>query len=350
MRFHDAVLGATHNSFGLPLAAQLEAGIVGYELDVHRDGGRLRIGHDRPGDEVHPDNPVDLAGCLRVLAAPAGLVVVTLDCKDDLTVARSFADWNPAALNAALHDAFGARLLTSAALGAADWPDVEDLDGRVLAVLSGDKGGRDGYRRDGGIAPAAAMNADGWVVEAHESGRGELWYWTGRASDAGVTWLRHGRVGPGRRATVALADDGTVTIRTRRGRLGADGEIAWSPGEAEPPPPAADPRIAVRAEADETLVYATARGRGRIRYEQVAFVEAQWSVRFGIERVTDQRFVAADAGSAERDLWCREQHARGAIVRRWNFGARDVGTDPPPNLPATNEPHAGWYRAYLAGR
>ena len=71
-------------------------------------------------------------------------ITIATDVKPDLTKAKSFAQGNPAALNEVLRDAFGDRLLTAEELGTADWPDVDDMRGRVLWVLSGDGGTRRG--------------------------------------------------------------------------------------------------------------------------------------------------------------------------------------------------------------
>jgi hypothetical protein len=113
------------------------------------------------------------------------------------------------------------------------------LRGRVLTLLSGNSKDRTEYLRDTGDNPAVAMNSHGQIVEVHNSGSGELWYWTGTyGADGRVTWLRQGRYDKGVTPAVALNDNGwlvevhqsqnATTLWYRVGRLGSDGEISWS--------------------------------------------------------------------------------------------------------------------------
>ncbi|MFD2348738.1 hypothetical protein ACFSTC_03995 [Nonomuraea ferruginea] len=169
-------------------------------------------------------------------AAP---ITVALDIKDDLTDNTSYAAGNLAALNQELVSVFGAKLLRASDYPATP-PTVGALRGRVLALLSGNARTRALYKRDSGTSPAVAMNGRGQVAEVHDSGSGDLWYWSGTyGSDGTVTWLRHGRYDSGMTPAVALNDDGDLvevhrsqnatTLWYRVGRLAADGEITWSP-------------------------------------------------------------------------------------------------------------------------
>jgi hypothetical protein len=254
----SAVFRATHNSYSgnvdgarNSITYQLDHGIRFIELDVHDNGYATArdyaIGHDSPGDQVdHAGNPasnllrdwlnvIDTWSELHPTAAP---LVVMLDLKDDLTDNPSFAAGNLAALNQELIEVFGPRLLRAKDYPASP-PQLDSLRGRVLALLSGNGKSRTEYRRDIGRDPAVALNANGQIVEVHDSGSGVLWYWTGRYDDGRVTWLRHGRYDNGRTPAVALNDNGDVvevhqsqnatTLWSRVGRLGADGEISWSP-------------------------------------------------------------------------------------------------------------------------
>ena len=108
-------------------------------------------------------------------------ITVALDLKDRLTDNPSFAQGNLARVNQELLEAFE-RLFAAEALGRGRWPTVDALRGRVIAVLSGDEETRLAYVRDPGHNPAVAINAAGRVVEVHDSGGGELWYWTGEVS------------------------------------------------------------------------------------------------------------------------------------------------------------------------
>ena len=223
-------MAATHNSYaGAPsgdlgsLRRQLDGGVRFVELDVHDNdfvSTGYRIGHEAPGDDVirTGGNPrTDKLGpWLRAIQrwsdtnprhAP---ITVALDIKDDLTDNRSFAQGNLARLNAVLLEHFSG-LFTAEALGDGQWPTVDALRGRVIVVLSGAEGTRLAYVRDPGDNPAVAVNAAGHVVEVHDSGGGDLWYWTGEfVSPKHVRWRRHGRYDTGQKPAVALSDDGLV--------------------------------------------------------------------------------------------------------------------------------------------
>jgi hypothetical protein len=224
------VLAATHNSYaGVPsgdvgpLRRQLDAGVRFVELDVHDNefgSYGYRIGHEAPGDQVSKagGNPRTdkLVAWLRAIAGWSDAnprhapVAVALDIKDDLTDNRSFAEGNLARLNADLGDCLP-RLFTSESLGSELWPTVDALRGQAVVVLSGDAGTRLAYVRDRGHNPAVAANAAGHVVEVHDSGGGDLWYWTGTlAGPQQVRWCRHGHYDTGQRPAVALDDAGLV--------------------------------------------------------------------------------------------------------------------------------------------
>jgi hypothetical protein len=109
----------------------------------------------------------------------------------------------------------------------------------VLVVLFGDLRTRDLYLRDPGRNPAVALNHGGQVIEVHDSGPGDLWYWTGRMDPFGqVTWLRHGRYDTGQTPAVAINDQGLIvevhqsesatTLWYHAGYLGFDSDIYLS--------------------------------------------------------------------------------------------------------------------------
>ncbi|MFI6290784.1 hypothetical protein ACIBEJ_04325 [Nonomuraea sp. NPDC050790] len=255
----SAIFRATHNSYSGDIAgargsipAQLDRGVRFVELDIHDNGYTTSrdyaVGHDSPGGEVdhQAGNPGsnNLRDWLEVIddwsarhpeAAP---IVVGLDIKDDLTDNTSYGAGNLAALNDELTSVFGPRLLQARDYPAQP-PTVDALRGRVLPVLSGDGRTRTLYKRDVGHNPAVAINGRGQVVEVHDSGSGDLWYWSGvYGADGRVTWLRHGRYDSGVTPAVALNDNGDLvevhqsqsatTLWYRVGRLAADGEITWS--------------------------------------------------------------------------------------------------------------------------
>ncbi|MEV4249738.1 hypothetical protein AB0J63_40785 [Streptosporangium canum] len=254
----SAIFRATHNSYSgnvdgvkNSITYQLDHGVRFIELDVHDNGYATAhdyaIGHDSPGDLVdHSGNPASnlLRDWLNVIntwseqhptAAP---LVVMFDLKDDLTDNPSFAAGNLAALNQELVSVFGPRLLAAEDYPASP-PPLDTVRGRVMPLLSGNGKSRTEYKRDLGHDPAVALNANGQIVEVHDSGSGVLWYWTGTYDDGRVTWLRHGKYDTGRTPAVALNDNGDLvevhqsqnatTLWYRVGRLGTDGEISWSP-------------------------------------------------------------------------------------------------------------------------
>ena len=255
-RYDEVVFLSTHNSYSGgargSLVRQLDVGVRFLELDVHDNDYGTRgytVGHDAPGHEVElgGDNPpgIGLDAWLGVIASWSDArpghapITIGLDLKDDLTDNRSFAEGNLSAMNDLLRRTFGERLLRADEIGT-EWPSVDTLRGRVIAVLSGDVGSRLAYVRDPGNAPAVALNARGDVIEVHDSGSGTLWYWTGELlADGSVLWHRHGRYDDGRTPAVAMNDDGWIvevhqsesatTLWYRVGRLGADYEVDWGP-------------------------------------------------------------------------------------------------------------------------
>jgi hypothetical protein len=283
--YTDSVFAATHNSYSPhrgSLAAQLASGVRFLELDVHLDDARYRLGHATPGHQVaqgdgNPDDDA-LAHWLATIAswsdehAEHAPITLALDVKSDLTKPNSFAEGNPAALNAVLRDAFGERLLSAEQLGGEDWPALEELHGRVVWVLSGNGTTRRGYRVDGGRDPVVALGDGGAAVEVHASRAGDLWYWTGVHGGERVSWKRHGRIGTGREPAVALTDDGIVVlvhgggpydVSCRVGRL-AGGEIAWGAARRAALPKArgeAAPALVLLAENTLRATYETGYGR-----------------------------------------------------------------------------------------
>ncbi|MGW0811078.1 hypothetical protein [Nonomuraea sp. NPDC002799] len=254
----SAIFRATHNSYSgnidgarNSIAYQLDNGIRFIELDIHDNGYAAAqdysVGHDSPGNQVdHAGNPASnlLRDWLNVIntwsaqhptAAP---IVVALDVKDDLTDNTSYAAGNLAALNRELTSVFGSRLYEARDYPASP-PSVDAVRGRVLPVISGNGTTRSAYKRDTGSSPAIAINGRGQVVEVHDSGSGELWYWSGTyGADGRVTWQRHGRYDSGITPAVALNDNGDLvevhqsqnekTVWYHVGHLDADGEITWS--------------------------------------------------------------------------------------------------------------------------
>lgn len=258
--FGEVVSAATHNSYaGSPtgdlgsVRRQLDRGVRLLELDVHDTAfasAGYRIGHDAAGDGVAhgAGNPTtdSLRSWLQTVATWSAAnphhapIVLVLDLKDDLTGNRSYAHGNLARLNAELLDRLPG-LVTAEQIGDRPWPTIDALRGHVLAVLSGNLKTRLAYGRDGGHHPAVALNAAGHVIEVHDSGDGDLWYWTGElVSPERVRWHRHGHYDTGQKPAIALDDRGLVVevhedpdrgddrLWYRVGRLTPDFELVWS--------------------------------------------------------------------------------------------------------------------------
>jgi hypothetical protein len=443
-RYDQALFRATHNSYSghdrKSLTKQLDGGVRGLELDVHVDEYSrygFRIGHGGPGHEVDRSNgnPNDsrLVSWLEEIASWSSRngghapLTLLLDAKDDLTHPRSFGEGNLSALNQVLIDSFDEdQLYTAEMLGPAAWPPLDALTGKVIVVLSGERGGRLGYLRDGGLDPAVAIDDRDRVVELHASHRGQVWCWTGRHTGERVEWRRHGRQGDGRTPAVAIAGDGVVVgvhaganqaLEYRLGRLDAELEIEWGAKHAAPasnPAPEPRPNVWVDSGGEVRLTYQSLRGRrvkrgriaarasrlewsgdepaspedarhhknhakrgdrvvsvvsvpldgvdgelllygtesveaARIRYTQIAFVEAQWG-RFAKDRppevpMDELQFFAAQAAPPYRD-WARQRKEEGGVVRLWDYDDAQFKPGFKPNFAATNHPFAAWYDAY----
>jgi hypothetical protein len=267
-RYNEAVVAATHNSYAGPpsgdlgsLRRQLDGGVRFVELDVHDNefsSFGYRIGHETPGDDVVQagGNPRTnkLEAWLRAIERWSAAnphhapIAVALDLKDSLADNPSFSQGNLARLNAQLLARFP-NLFTREQLANDAWPTVDALRGRVIVVLSGDEETRLAYVRDPGHNPAVGINGAGHVVEVHDSGGGDLWYWTGEfVSPTRVRWHRHGRYDTGQSPAVSLGRDGVVVevhedpdsgddqLWFRVGRLRSDFEIEWTSPSGRPFP------------------------------------------------------------------------------------------------------------------
>jgi len=274
-----AVFRATHNSYSGNIGGargtiveQLEAGVRFIEFDFHDSGfdgetqdyevGHLFPGWDVDSDGSNPDTDV-LKAWLEIIASwsdshPGHLpITVLLDSKGNLVDNEGHKAGDPTFLNEEILSVFGEeRVFAAEDLGGpgqgdggpgpfgygGSWPSVADLSGKVMFVLSGDAGSRMGYLRDVGYHPAVAMDEKGRVVEVHDNGLGDLWYWTGQLQmDGSIRWLRHGRYDTGTDPAVAINNEGWIvevhkseiapTLWYAVGNLGDDYGIAW--GEAE---------------------------------------------------------------------------------------------------------------------
>ncbi|HMR74089.1 MAG TPA: hypothetical protein PKD61_03225, partial [Polyangiaceae bacterium] len=261
--YADATFFASHNSYSPgpelgTLQAQLDAGVRFVEFDVHDNdfaSQGYRVGHDAPGNEValgagNP-NTLGLSAWLKAIATWSSAhkghapITIGLDLKDSLEDNPSYAAGNLAALNDVLLAAFGNALFPEPDASTA-LPTVAALRDRVVVVLSGDHTTRLAYVRDTGKNPSVALNAAGQVLEIHDSGAGDLWYWSGSLTAGAVRFARHSRYDTGKNPAVLLDDSGVVVevhehpstpqLFYRVGRLTSDQEVTWqdSAGKAFP--------------------------------------------------------------------------------------------------------------------
>jgi hypothetical protein len=280
-RFDDVVFGATHNSYSgnerRTVVDQLNRGIRMLEFDFHVAGFReadWRLGHGRPGSEVdegggNPDSD-RLTPWLQMVAdwsrahpdhAP---ITIALDSKSTLSQTQGPDEGNLGALNERLVTVFGRRLFWSRDLGPR-WPRLDELRGKVLAVLTGNVEDRQAYQRDQGIEATVSVNAVGKIIEIHASENRELWYWTGEVDPIdGVIWWHHGRYDTGLQPAVILTDNGYIIDlhKTHRdddrlwatvGILGADHTVRWN--DAHEVGPGEQPTLALLADGRVQAVY-----------------------------------------------------------------------------------------------
>ncbi len=261
--YNLAPTATTHNSYsgadgegdvgGIP--AQLDAGVRTLELDVHNNDYAefgYRVGHDGPGDEVshgggNPDTDA-LTEWFDTMASWSDAhpthspITVYIDLKDRFE-ASHFDDGNFGAFNALLEAQLGDRLYTPTDLSDdGQWPDVDEMQGRFVVVLTGDEDGQLAYLRDRARDPAFAINEMGQVIEVHQSEANEgMWLWTGQVeADGSIRWIQHASYDSGNRPSVAINNDGLIVevhedpdfadddLWYRVGRLDADYVVQWS--------------------------------------------------------------------------------------------------------------------------
>jgi hypothetical protein len=125
-------------------------------------------------------------------------------------------------------------------------PSLAALRERIVVVLSGDHTTRLAYVRDTGKNPSVALNGSGQVLESHDSGAGDLWYWSGKLAAGAVTFARHSRYDTGKNPALLLDDSGVVVevhehpssaqLFYRVGRLTSDQEVTWQGSAGKPFP------------------------------------------------------------------------------------------------------------------
>lgn len=262
--YNLATAAATHNSYAGAfgdgdvgsITEQLDSGIRTLELDIHTDDFEdfgYRVGHDDPGDEVAlgAGNPADetLDGWLELVASWSDAhpthapITLYIDLKDEPD-SHHPSKGNFGAFNVLLERTLGERLYTPDNFAAdAQWPDVEEMQGQVVVVLTGDEDGQLAYRRDRGLDPAIAINDLGQVIEVHqsESNSDDMWLWTGQVqADGSIQWMHHADYDTGNAPAVAINNDGLIievhedpdwndnNLWYRVGRIDENYVVQWS--------------------------------------------------------------------------------------------------------------------------
>jgi hypothetical protein len=187
-------------------------------------------------------------------------------------------------------------------------------------------------------------------------------------SDGEISWSASHQYDKGVQPTLAFTDPAGTTLReihqsqnnsqnwTWAGVLNTDSStVAWA-GNAKTSAPRYDKtsstnstsRVWVWTGADgatpaQTLRYSTgAVSDDRIRYQQLAFVEAQEKDSAELQQ------VAQFYGAPSKDMsFITSQRKLGHIVRGWDFDKASQATAPLTTFPATNHPWAAWYQDLL---
>jgi hypothetical protein len=227
-------------------------------------------------------------------------------------------------------------------------------------------------RYDSGEDPAVAMDADGWIVEVHKSeNRDYLWAHVAKMNpDYTVTWGDSQKFDEeGVEPSVAWEQGSQLTEVHRSSKSSQnvrwtahidrsnfslrfeDQETTSQQRFEESASSSAAGSIAVEAASDaegagdDTLLYSSGTGHGgRIRYEQLAFVDYQPSNAGELLTGGTLIYNLASGGMEQAQGWLEN----GWLVRLWGFEQGDVDlAKRQPTCPATDDPHAGWYRIYL---
>ena len=231
--FHQANFAGTHNSYTGDskgsITEQLDAGIRVLELDIHidqlKDTGDYQIGHLWAGEGVAlgNGNPNDVSLSLWLMQISTwsdnhvghAPITIVLDAKDHIMGNLDPEDDSPFFLNTMLLDVFGSKLYTAEEYNNSDngWPTVEELQDRIIVVLSGSEISRIRYNRDEGETPSISINDHGNVLHVHENGTGSIWYWFGNLQeDNTILWTNHGHFALGFNPSVDINNDGYFVV------------------------------------------------------------------------------------------------------------------------------------------
>jgi hypothetical protein len=246
------------------------------------------------------------------------------------------------------------------------WSGVLGADGRVTWLRH--------EKYDSGTTPAVTMNDAGVIVEVHKSQNNDgLYYHVGKMdAQGGITWSPSHQYDSGALPTVRFTDSAGTQLReihrTQSGSQNWDWNgtldaqaltVAW---DSATHGTTSDPRYdsttsgtgssqvhvwtgADGASSAQTLLYSTSRTpQGRIRYEQVAYVDTQPG-----DSTDLQNGALVHSASSDDTDFITSNRLAGHVTRSWDFDSASDATDPFPNEAATNYPWASWYQDLLNG-
>jgi len=260
MPLDKALFMATHNSYEkkpMGIIQSFDFGVRQVELDIYiKDFSRHKqycIGHFWCGEatqvgELGNPNTTYLNAWLEQIAdwsrshrdhSPISLLI---DMKSDLASGgKTYAEAGFPNLQETFQGIFGDLMYWANEKPGGYWPSVNQLRGRIMVVLSGNRNSRIFYQEDKGRNPRVAVNDAGLVVETHTNQGGRsIYYWTGKMSGDTVSWFRKGKFDAGKDTWPVLLNDNTVVevhksenldnLFFRVGRLDqASMEISWAP-------------------------------------------------------------------------------------------------------------------------
>lgn len=382
-KYSEVTFAATHNSYSgglmrdqVTLREQLDRGVRALELDIHDDNyldRGFRVGHLSPGDEVfhgetNPRTDALIAWLTEIATWSAGHpahapITLLLDLKDDLSDKESFDEGDLFALNALLRSVFGTSLYSAEEMNlpGSAWPNVKELRGKIILVLSGDTESRVAYRGSRGARGGGAIDDEGRALAVHQDEDGALWIWSGERRLHGVRWSRREIFASGGAPAIELRPGGEFSARfqdgsdryQRRGYLRPDGAIVWRDDE-----PVETKARGVRPSAlevfsaedpafgSDTLFFRVGdEPAQRMRPEQLAFVEVQHG-NGGVLANDNLLFYSAPASDISARVWAATARATGKIARLWCFNDASLTAEDSVNFPATDLLFSRWYSLY----
>ena len=219
-RYCDVLFSGTHSScFGSEddgkrgsLISQLNGGIRYLQFNILGDGN-LRgysqafcIGKDSIGDHAATmidGNPFtfELKEWFQLLAdwsfehphhtpITVGIEMMQPLCINSKYIGRG----SLGQLNELIYSVFGMQLFAAYNFDKTyrnHWPEINEMKGRIVFVLSGNFTSCLSYLRCQGLHPCIDVNEKGFVISVYTNTDGELLYWTGSLINNGIDWNRN---------------------------------------------------------------------------------------------------------------------------------------------------------------